>query len=98
PDLPIAPPPASRPAGAPPTESLDPAAQELFQRLRAWRTEEARSRALPAYIIMSDLTLRALAARRPQSRDALLAVPGIGPAKAEEYGAALLDILNSIDD
>ncbi len=68
---------------------------ELVETLRDWRLEEARRRKVPAYVIFSDRTLYALAAERPRSRRDLLAVHGIGPQKAEDFGAALLEILGS---
>ncbi len=78
-----------------PTESaaaadVDP---ELLARLKSWRTEEARRQGMPPYIIFPDRTLVALAAAQPRSRDALLQVRGIGPAKLEAYGERLLQLL-----
>lgn len=49
---------------------------------------------MPAYVVFTDLTLSALAERRPTSREALLDVPGIGPAKLELYGEALLEMIS----
>ena len=48
---------------------------------------------MPAYVILHDKTLRELAARRPASLPDLLGVPGIGQAKADRYGEALLRLL-----
>jgi ATP-dependent DNA helicase RecQ len=62
----------------------------LFERLRAWRLETARAESVPAFVVFSDRTLRALAAVRPADEIALAAVPGVGPAKLERYGSALL--------
>ena len=72
---------------------LDAKGGALFDRLRVWRTETARAAEVPPYLVFNDRTLRALAAARPQSEADLLAVKGIGPAKADAYGAALLDLL-----
>jgi ATP-dependent DNA helicase RecQ len=65
----------------------------LFDALRAWRTELAREQGVPAYVILHDKTLRELTARRPATLDDLLGVPGIGQAKAERYGEALLRLM-----
>jgi ATP-dependent DNA helicase RecQ len=65
----------------------------LFALLRNWRAEKAREQGVPAYVILHDRTLRELAERRPNSPEALLQVPGIGLAKAERYGEALLELL-----
>ena len=64
-----------------------------FAALRAWRGEKAREQGVPAYVILHDRTLAELASQRPQSTHALLQVPGIGVAKAERYGEALLSLL-----
>jgi ATP-dependent DNA helicase RecQ len=76
-------------AAAPPADP-DPA---LLERLRAWRREQAKQKGVPAYVIFHDRTLEALAAERPQSREALRQVRGVGPAKLDAYGAALLELL-----
>ncbi len=69
---------------------LDPA---LVERLRAMRSKLAREKSIPAFMIFSDRTLLALASVRPRSAADLLGVPGIGPAKLDTYGAAILDAL-----
>jgi ATP-dependent DNA helicase RecQ len=66
---------------------------ELFDRLRALRKRIADEQGVPAYIVFSDAVLRAMAAHRPASHDALLRVPGVGPAKLERYGDAFLDVI-----
>jgi len=68
---------------------------EIVARLRAWRLEEARRRRLPAFRIFGDRTLFALAAERPTSEGALLAVSGLGPKIVERYGKALVKLLAS---
>ena len=62
----------------------------IFEALRAWRAEKARDQGVPAYVILHDKTLAELAVQRPRSTNALLTIPGIGLAKAERYGEALL--------
>jgi ATP-dependent DNA helicase RecQ len=80
---------AAAAAGEPGIEP-DPA---LLARLKAWRTDEARRKSMPPYVIFHDRTLAALAAARPGDLQGLQQVPGIGPAKLEAYGAALLALL-----
>jgi ATP-dependent DNA helicase RecQ len=70
--------------------AIDP---ELFARLKAWRTAEARRRGVPPYVVFHDRTLAALAAAAPQDASAMLLVSGIGPAKLEAYGAELLRLM-----
>jgi DNA helicase-2/ATP-dependent DNA helicase PcrA len=52
----------------------------LLKALRAWRANTARA---------------AVAEARPRSRDALLAIPGMGPVKADRYGQAMLELVAS---
>ena len=72
-----------------------PADPELFERLRAWRTELARAQNLPPYIIAHDKALMALSGAKPTTEKELLRVPGFGPKKAETYGADILKIVHS---
>jgi ATP-dependent DNA helicase RecQ len=65
----------------------------VFEALRTWRAGEAKTQGVPAYVILHDKTLNELAARQPASSAALLDIPGIGQAKAERYGPALLALL-----
>jgi ATP-dependent DNA helicase RecQ len=60
------------------------------QALREWRLTRARTDEVPAYVVFNDRTLAELAAREPRTLAELAAVPGIGPAKLERYGAELL--------
>ena len=64
--------------------------EELFERLRAWRAEQAKAASVPAYVVFTDATLTALAELRPTTERALLAVSGIGRSKLEKYGADVL--------
>ncbi len=65
----------------------------LADRLRDWRRQQAQTQGVPAYVVFNDKTLEALAALRPSTAEALLGVPGIGPAKLEAYGEELIDLL-----
>ena len=80
-------------ASAAPPEELDEAAEILFAALRALRRELADAAGVPAYVVFTDAALRAMAATRPTSEDALLAISGVGPVKIERYGAAFLALL-----
>jgi ATP-dependent DNA helicase RecQ len=63
---------------------------ELFERLRTLRKRLADEAGVPAYIVFSDATLKAIAEVRPTSEEELLSVTGVGPAKLERYGSAFL--------
>lgn len=69
------------------------AASPLEGALRAWRTAEAKKRRVPAFRILTDRTLQAIAAARPRSEQELLDVTGMGPSSTAKYGRALLDIV-----
>jgi ATP-dependent DNA helicase RecQ len=75
---------------APPPSS--PEAEALFTQLRAWRTEVARPTKTPAFMILGDAVLRAIANTAPQNLSALHAVSGMGPTKVDRYGADLIAI------
>ncbi|ODP34290.1 DNA helicase RecQ [Pandoraea sp. ISTKB] len=74
---------------------LDVADQQVFEKLRAWRQDMAKTQAVPAYVILHDRTLRELAQRRPRHRDGLVDITGLGEAKIERYGEALVELLNA---
>ena len=58
-----------------------------------WRAR----RAIPPYVIFHDSTLRAIAEARPGSLDELARLPGIGAAKLDRYGAAMLAVVRDIE-
>jgi ATP-dependent DNA helicase RecQ len=64
--------------------------QAAVEMLREWRLAEARRRGIAPFVILHDRTLIAIATARPTSVDELMAVPGIGPAKAAQYGEAIV--------
>jgi RecQ family ATP-dependent DNA helicase len=64
--------------------------EALAARLREWRAAEARRLGVPAYLVLHDRSLTALAHARPGNPNQLLAIDGIGPAKVEKFGEVLL--------
>jgi DNA topoisomerase-3 len=81
-----------RAASPAPGPTADP---DLTERLQDWRLKEARRRRIPAFRIFSNKTLEALAAHKPTTKEDLLDIHGIGPAKADKYGDQLLEILRN---
>jgi ATP-dependent DNA helicase RecQ len=81
----------SRPASTP--DALPPDAAGLFEALRRLRSELARAENVPAFVVASDRTLRDIAVLRPQGLATLQLAHGIGPAKAERYGAQILAVV-----
>jgi len=65
--------------------------QKLTESLRTWRTEMAAAAGTAAWRIFKDETLTDLVKKRPRNIDELLAVHGIGPSKAKEFGQDLLE-------
>jgi len=72
--------------------TLNPQAEEVFERLREWRKVQAAPTKTPAFMIVSDAVLRAIAGACPQNLAGLHAVPGMGPAKVERYGAGIVAV------
>ncbi|MGD0940757.1 MAG: ATP-dependent DNA helicase RecQ [Terracidiphilus sp.] len=66
--------------------------EALAARLREWRAAEAKRLGLPPFMVLHDRTLTALAQVRPANPRELLAVNGMGPAKAERFGEAILEL------
>lgn len=66
---------------------------ELVEALIEWRKAEYTRREVPAYCILSQKTLLSIADNSPRSRKALLAIPGFGKAKWEQYGEELLELI-----
>jgi DNA helicase-2/ATP-dependent DNA helicase PcrA len=69
--------------------------EALYEKLRAWRTEQAGEAKVPAYVVFTDATLQAIAETKPADPDALATVPGIGPAKLERYADQVLALVNA---
>lgn len=65
----------------------------LLAALKSWRREESARRGVPAFHVLHDATLEAIASTRPATPDALARVKGIGPKKLEELGAAILAVV-----
>jgi ATP-dependent DNA helicase UvrD/PcrA len=63
------------------------------ERLRAWRLERARQDGVPPYVIFHDSVLHAIADTAPRSLGELSQVAGVGPAKLDRYGNAVLSVL-----
>jgi DNA helicase-2/ATP-dependent DNA helicase PcrA len=70
---------------------------ELLDRLRGWRSEEAKEQQVPAYVVFTDATLTAIAEQRPSDNAALVRIPGIGARKLDRYGPAVLALVSDPD-
>jgi ATP-dependent DNA helicase RecQ len=67
----------------------------LVGALRAWRSEVARKRGVPAYVVLHDATIDGIAASRPTTLHQLRDIPGIGDKKLEHYGDELIALVKA---
>lgn len=67
----------------------------VFDRLRALRRRLAEEMGVPPYVVFNDATLRDMVRRKPGSASQLLEVKGVGRTKAERFGEAFLEALQS---
>jgi ATP-dependent DNA helicase RecQ len=67
----------------------------LVTALRAWRSEVARKRGVPAYVVLHDSTIDGIAASRPATSGQLRDIPGIGDKKLEHYGDELIALVKA---
>jgi ATP-dependent DNA helicase RecQ len=68
---------------------------DLLAALKAWRSETARKRGVPAYVVLHDSTIEGIAASRPATLSALRGIPGIGDKKLEHYGGELIALVTA---
>lgn len=82
---------------APPTALADgvSASPEVVEALRQLRLAAARQRRIPAFRILSDAALQALAAARPSSLEEMLQVRGVGTKFVERYGKDALALVST---
>jgi len=67
----------------------------LVGALRAWRSEVARQRGVPAYVVLHDSTIDGIATQRPTTLTQLRGIPGIGDKKLEHYGEELIALVKA---
>ncbi|QDQ29231.1 DNA helicase RecQ [Chitinimonas arctica] len=77
--------------------SLDIAATDepLWQRLRSTRRALADEQSVPAYLIFTDATLKAMLDAKPATLADMAHISGVGAQKLERYGLAFLDALHA---
>jgi RecQ family ATP-dependent DNA helicase len=71
-------------------KALTAEGEALAGRIREWRAAEAKRLKVPAYVVLHDRTVTALAEARPRNPRELLGIDGIGPAKVERFGEEIL--------
>ncbi|HEU4533040.1 MAG TPA: HRDC domain-containing protein, partial [Polyangiaceae bacterium] len=85
--------PAKAAAAAAVAAPLAGEAARRYELLRALRTNLARERKAPPYVVASELALRSLAQSPPRDVAALEELPGWGPQSAAKYGQIFLSAL-----
>ena len=55
----------------------------------------ARSRGVPAYVVLHDSTIDGIATQRPATLNQLRDIPGIGDKKLEHYGDELIALVKA---
>ena len=69
--------------------------EDLLAQLKEWRLNTARELNVPAYVVFTDNTLIAIAESLPADDAALVAIPGIGARKLEQFGADVLGLVRA---
>jgi ATP-dependent DNA helicase RecQ len=67
----------------------------LVAALRAWRSQVARKRGVPAYVVLHDATIEGIATSLPTTSEQLRGIPGIGDKKLEHYGDELIALVQA---
>jgi superfamily II DNA helicase RecQ len=74
-------------------EVLKPEEFEVFSRLREWRKGVAEKESVPVYVVFSNEQLAEMVKKRASTKAALKEIEGVGDARVEKYGAAVLERL-----
>lgn len=70
----------------------------LFDNLREWRKNQAETEGVPPYIVFTNKELATLVSQKPQSKNQLGEIAGIGSKKIEKYGTKILGMLKAIEE
>lgn len=74
--------------------TLSEAQEALFVKLRQLRSEIAKEEKVPPYIVFSDKTLTHMCVVKPQTKEQMLSVSGVGEFKVEKYGERFLNLMS----
>ncbi len=80
-----------------PKELLSDKDWPLYTSLKEWRNELAKSEGIPPYIIATNRQIAEIAKNRPDTLDGLKLIEGLGKAKIETYGNAILGFVSAAD-
>ena len=71
--------------------------QALYEKLRELRLEFSKKLKLPAYVIFPDKTLIEMANFKPNNKDDLEKIYGVGKAKLKKFGEYFLNVIQNDD-
>ena len=77
----------------PAPKKIDAPEGSLMEKLKAVRMTLAKQQHVPPYIICNDATLASMERIRPQTRQGMLSVSGMGEVKTAKYGDAFLQVI-----
>ncbi len=82
------------------SDKIDPETEPLAayaeKQLKEWRLERCREDKVPAFVVMNNATLNAIARTLPTCDSELLAVDGIGPVRLASYGDDLKKLIAEV--
>jgi ribonuclease D len=78
-------------------EVLSPENFALYAKLREWRKEVSSKEAIPAYAVFTNEQLAKIAEKRAASKSKLQKIEGIGEARIEKYGEAVIKIVQEFN-
>jgi len=84
---------AKKSASSIPARQLDPSDRALFEALKAERMRLAKAEGVPAFVILGDRSLLDMVHLKPEARDQMMMVHGIGQAKLDKYGDVFLSVI-----
>ena len=84
---------AAKPTKAP--KRIDAPKDGLMEQLKSVRMALAKQQRVPPYIICNDATLASMARIRPQTKQGMLSVSGMGDVKTAKYGDAFLQVIKA---
>ncbi len=72
--------------------------ETLFETLRRLRAQIAKEEKVPPYIVFSDKTLTHMCIVKPEDKEEMLSVSGVGEFKYEKYGERFLEAIRNQAD
>ena len=77
------------------TPIVTAASESLATKLRTLRAQLGKKHDLPNYQIMNNRTIDELVSKRPQNKEALLKITGMGPVKVKRFGRSIIETIRN---